>query len=187
MKPSEKREFVSTILAAALIYDKTLSPPVVELYWAACKEISLDRLKAAVERHVKDPERGRFMPRPADIMHFAKPKRSPALAWSEVVEAMEQIGAYQSVQFEDGVTNAVIRTMGGWPAICAEDISTPWVQKEFERRYESFRDSGKELNEPLLGNHAVSNRLSGFLEYVRPPVMIGTGEHMQLTDGNTTE
>ncbi len=168
------------------------------MYWQTLNDLTFDQFEKGLYAALRDPERGRFMPMPADILHFARPKRTSVEAWSEVERAMSHCGAYRTVQFEDGVTNAVVKDMGGWPWICSQDIDEPWTQKEFERRYESYRLSGARLNEPLPGIHETENRARNFLEYVPAPVMIGTGRELpalplttippdsvkRLTDGN---
>ena len=172
MHEKEKPEFLKMILAVGMLYKETPVTGVIEIYWAALKSLSLQEVGNGITRHVQDADRGRFMPRPADILYFARPKKEPVVAWSQVERAMAINGAYKTVQFEDEVINAVVKDMGGWPWICKQDLDEPWTQKEFERRYESYRYQGLTLNEPLAGLHELNNKNGNHLEFIREPVLI---------------
>ena len=142
MLENDLPEFTKILLATGELYDKVPTAAVIDLYWDDLKDLSIKELMCAVTLCRRDPERGKFMPKPADILHFAKPKRTALIAWVELVEAMGVHGAYQSVRFADTITAAVVRDMGGWPYLCSLDIVEPWTQKEFERRYENYRLAG---------------------------------------------
>lgn len=67
MNDSEKREFLTVMTTTADLYDKTIKPERVAVYWAALSHRDMEDIKTAINRHIQDAERGRFFPLPADI------------------------------------------------------------------------------------------------------------------------
>lgn len=67
MIDSEKRDFMATMTAIADLYDKTIKPERVAVYWEALKHRELADVQLAINKHVQDAERGRFFPLPADV------------------------------------------------------------------------------------------------------------------------
>jgi len=179
-KESEAKEFADLLIATAEAFDKKVSDSAIEIYWQVLKDLSIEEFRYGLMACLEDPERGRFMPRPADILHFARPKRTALVAWAEVVEAMEKIGAYQSVRFADTTAAAVVRDMGGWPLMCNLDIVEPWTQKEFERRYENYTLAGIRFNEKLPGLIEAHNAERNFLGFVEPPKQIGIRSNLVI-------
>lgn len=173
MQKTDYEEFLKIIIGTGELYEKIPSANSLELYWDDLKELSLDELRRAITQCRRDPERGRFMPKPADILHFARPRRTAVMIWAEVVRAMEKIGAYESVYFENGTITAVIKDLGGWPWICSQNLEEPWTQKEFERRYEQYSLQGIALAEPIIGLHEAHNQAKGLLDWIRQPAIIG--------------
>jgi hypothetical protein len=182
MRDDQKPDFGGRILAIGLMYEKTITKVVIDLYWSALKDLELSEIETALQMHMRDPDKGRFMPKPADLRGFiCRAPKSSVIAWAQVEKAMNKYDAYSTVQFEDGGINAVVKDLGGWPWLCSQNIDEPWTQKEFERRYEAYRNYGQSLNEPLLGIFEVSNRNNGYLEHIPDTVLItDSGEIRQL-------
>lgn len=161
MQPKEKPEFFALMLALAERYEKTPTEAALELDWLALKELSLEQIRTGILKHLKDPEKSAFMPKPGEIIAQIANRRDPVLAWREVEEAMFECGAYETVCFHDQVTHAVIRDLGGWPWVCSQDLDEPWTQKEFERRYAACEREGVGLTDPLRGIHSSENLRKG--------------------------
>ncbi len=160
MTDREKPEFMKLLISTADLYKQELSSDVVELWWNALKSLSLVQVKRAFSKHIQDPAKGEWMPKPANIIAKIKgsPERSALLAWAEVEEAVSKVGRYETVQFADPVINAVVRNLGGWIWLCDQNLDEPWTQKEFERRYLAYSEVGAGLNEPLPGLLQIQNR-----------------------------
>lgn len=171
MKKTDRKRFAEILGSTAELFNRTLTPAATELLWNVLVDLDLPEIEQAISRHLRDPERGKFMPTPADIRFFCGLRRpSASIAWGEVLDTMERHGAYSSVLFADGVTNAVIRDMGGWPVVChkqATDENPAWVQKDFEHRYEEYRQAGRIHRMALLGMQDEHNLKHGFLEHVQ--------------------
>ena len=68
MNSTDKSGFAAHILAIAEIYGKALSPPAIGIYWTALQGYPLAEVQRAIERHVHDPDAGRYFPKPADLI-----------------------------------------------------------------------------------------------------------------------
>ncbi len=189
MTDSDREEFAALILGVSEILDrKPMSETALAVYWETLRGYDIASIKAAARRHVEDPECGTWMPKPADLIrHLRRPVRSPLMAWAEVEHAMMSVGAYRSVQFLDGTTNAVIADMGGWPWLCGQNLDEPWTQREFERRYAAYRSQNVELNRSLIGIHEDDNRRRGFLDACEAPTLIGDGAEARLLPEHVDE
>jgi hypothetical protein len=64
-------EFAKIIASMAELYSVKLSADAIEWYWLALSEIDLPALKQAVIDHISSKDRGKWMPRPADILEIA--------------------------------------------------------------------------------------------------------------------
>jgi hypothetical protein len=99
------------------------------------------------------------------------------LAWTIVFRTMASTGSYHSIDFDDPVINATIRSMGGWPRLSETPLDEmPFRQKEFERIYISLVGVGvdSELARPLPGLIEVDNATKG-LGSPNPVQRIETG------------
>lgn len=77
-------------------------------------------------------------------------------AWSVARRSISSFGGYTSVQFDDPLTTATIRLLGGWMTFCetpsGKDLDT-WLQNRFIETYESMMQCGIEAHQaaPLMG------------------------------------
>jgi hypothetical protein len=59
----------SEVLEAVLdLYGKPISGMATQVWWEALKPYELPAVRQALSRHVQDPERGQFVPKPADVI-----------------------------------------------------------------------------------------------------------------------
>ena len=65
-------EFDKIMVGMATFYDRQLGKAELGMYWQTLNNLSYELLNSAVNRHVKDPQHGRFMPKPADIIAQVK-------------------------------------------------------------------------------------------------------------------
>ena len=88
--------------------------------------------------HIGDPDAGQFLPKPADIIRRLEGScdDKARLAWTKVMQAIEYVGSYESVVFDDARIHAVLTDMGGWIALCGHHIEQlKFLQHEFQKRY----------------------------------------------------
>ena len=154
---------------------KPISREGIQLYFTLLAEYPIEDIKRGLAAHLRDPSRGRYMPKPADIIAalMGDPEARASEAWAKVHEAITHTGAWESVVFDDPVIHAVIHDMGGWMDLCrcsAEDYR--FREHAFLKRYKVYcgRDPGK-YPKTLAGEFEITNRANG--HEVEQPVMIG--------------
>ena len=68
MTPDDFPAFQAELRKTAEVYDKTLSREAVAIYFEDLAPYPVDRVIDGMTAHRRHPDRGRFMPRPADII-----------------------------------------------------------------------------------------------------------------------
>ena len=68
MNEAEKAKFTAAVVGLAGFYGAELNKMSLAIYWDTLREHELEALQEAMRCHVKDPDHGRFMPKPADII-----------------------------------------------------------------------------------------------------------------------
>jgi hypothetical protein len=158
-----------------VLYSKPMHEPLLEIYWRALERFDFASVKTALHAHVGNPDTGQFLPKPADVVRYVEGNRATQglRAWSFVEHAIQSIGGYRSVVFDDRLTHAVIEDMGGWITLCRTTLDElPFKANEFEKRYAAYV-----LHPPttyprqLRGILARDNQASG--QPIAPPVLLG--------------
>lgn len=175
MTDQDKREFKELITSVLAFYRQDASTFALQVWWAACEHYDMEQVRRALNAHAVDPERGQFAPKPADIVKaLAGTKTDRArVAWGKAFDAMQRVGAYQSVAFDDPVIHAVIEDLGGWTKVCRSDMDElSHLERRFCEAYRAY--SGRpDMAFPakLIGEFEAINRHEG--RKVAPPVLIG--------------
>jgi len=169
MSELTEKDFISgiTILSEMFNNGKSLSEPLQDIYWKALKKYSKEQYEIAIEKIISTYEYNN-LPKPADIVKAidGSIEQQGSIAWMHVVGAIRNIGAYQSVIFDDPIINTVIQKfMGGWITLCQileKDLH--WKEKDFIGNYEMCK------NNPAFDTPKI---LSG-INMSRTPVLITT-------------
>jgi len=69
MKPENAKEFELLMMETGEVYDLMPSKAKIAIYFRSLHGISLEKVKEAFQIHIEDQERGRFFPKPADIIY----------------------------------------------------------------------------------------------------------------------
>jgi len=143
-----------TVMALAGIYsfyDRELSEFAAEVWAESLRGFDPVAVRAAFQRHLRDPERGQFLPKPTDIIrHLAGDPNDRALvAWGQV------IGSFRGgSRPEDPIVTEAIDAMGGWSAIGqSRESENGWLQKRFVELYRTYARRAE--MPPLLGASAL--------------------------------
>ena len=114
-----------------------------EVGLAGLSEADVERATATALQKLK------FMPTPSELRELAGSGGSSfdtmaEHAWRDFSDAVRRLGPDHSVSFADGVTNAVIRTHGGWVRVCEMDGEefAKWYRKDFLACYVRFCRDG---------------------------------------------
>ncbi len=136
-------KFTQMLIEIGALYDKSISAMLSELYWKTLKCYELFKLKKAFEAHIRNPDSGQYFPKPADLVRLIEgTNENKALeAWIKLEKSIMQVGAYQSVVFDDPLIHLVLEDLGGWIKICSTLIKDlPYRAHEFQKRYMLFLD-----------------------------------------------
>jgi hypothetical protein len=178
MQDSDKSEFMAMLEGIFLSYGKDINISVYRIWWGAVRQFSIEEIDKAFNAHVMNPESGQYLPKPADIIKHLKGTNTDraAIAWSRVIRAIEIIGPYQTIAFDDPVIHAVIRDMDGWVKLNSiTDAESPFVANDFKNRYRAYLTTGLlEYPGKMLGISDGENMRNGYK--TSDPVLIGNAE-----------
>lgn len=179
MNHSDYEKFREGIAGVYGFYDKDISDFAFDLWWNALNRYDLKAIIQAFNRHVVNPEAGKWLPKPADIVKMLEGSTldSAMAAWTVVDKTLREKGAYIDVVFDDPIIHRVIHDMGGWVKFGEKNEDEwPFVAKEFQTRYQSFKSRNEIPDHPgvLVGIANAHNRREG--HELEPYLMIGNVE-----------
>lgn len=184
MERSDFGRFGMALSACAELYGKTVSEGAMSLWWQVLARFEIEDVERAFREAVESPDGGQFMPRPADLVKRLDGTQSDRslIAWGKVLDAMQRVGAYRSVVFDDGAIHSAISDMGGWPAICrSETDELPFTQKRFcdlHRAYSARPNATYPAR--LVGEHEATNAMHGHES--QAPMLIGDAERAHAVE-----
>lgn len=178
MLPEQREKFIEVLAGVHDFYGRELSEFAATVWLQACDTFDVQQVSKALSAHLMDPERGQFMPKPADIVRQLQGTHTDRalIAWGKVLDAAQRVGAYQSVVFDDGIIHAVVEDMGGWSKLARSGSDElPFVQRRFCETYRAY--SGRpDVSFParLPGQFELENASKG--RKVSAPMLIGNPE-----------
>lgn len=175
MNPVDREQLVDVLTGVHDFYRQDMSDFAMGVWLKACEGFEVEQVSSALSAHLMDPERGQFMPKPADLVRILQGTQTDRalVAWGKVLDAAQRVGAYASVTFDDGVIHAVIEDLGGWQTVCRGEIDElPHLQRRFCDSYRAYaRRPDVRYPGRLAGDHELSNAMNGY--QVEPPMLIG--------------
>lgn len=164
MKQSDLPEFSQLLTDVLAYYRQDASKFVVSLWWGACQNFDLEQVNKALTAHATDAERGVYAPKVADLVRILSGTVTDraALAWGRTLEAMQTVGAYSDVVFDDPAIHAAIEDCGGWVKICrsqTEELS--YLQHRFCLSHKAYTGRGEfEYTRRLMGDRSPDQEYS---------------------------
>lgn len=178
MKPGDKAKFLEVLAGVHDFYGKELSEFAGTVWMQSVQGFELADVTRALSAHLMDPERGQFMPKPSDLVRQLQGTQADRslIAWGKVLDAMQRVGAYESVAFDDAAIHAAIMDMGGWSQVCRTKLDDlPFVQRRFTDAHKAYSSRGTfDYPGHLPGLHEAANAMAG--QRVKPPMLIGDAE-----------
>lgn len=178
MNERELGMVMERLLEIADVTGRELTERAMALYLRQLGQFPLQDVIAALDAHIAHPERGQFMPKPADITYhiLGNPSERATSAWTQVYNAIGRVGPWQSVEFADPLIHACIEQMGGWAKLCmisGDEVS--FKARDFERIYATLlKHRPAELPAYLSGLEELNNHTQ--LGYKKlTPVKVGNG------------
>lgn len=184
MIESDKKEFTVRLANVFSFYEKNITPALVSAWFDVLKNQDFEAVCGAFNRHVADPERGMWIPKPADIMALLHGKGSEAaeLAWGKFYRAIGRVGRNNDVVFDDALIHAVVEDMGGWIKVCGVDgdKEVSFMRLQFIKSYQAYRSRGSfpEYPKVLTGISNLHNASHGF--FLERTVGVGDVEKARL-------
>jgi hypothetical protein len=154
MTDKDKSEFGQLLTDVLAYYRQDTTPFVLDLWWSAFADFDLSQIRQAMQRHATDPERGQFAPKVADLVRVLQGTATEraALAWGKTMGAMQSVGAYTDVVFDDPAIHAAVDDLGGWPKLCRTDLKDlSYLQHRFTESYRAYVGRGQFDYPRLLG------------------------------------
>lgn len=166
MRADDADAFAELLQGALAFYGKEVTEFALGVWWQACARFSLEQVRKALTAHAMDPDRGRFAPMPADIVRVLQGTHQDRslVAWGRVLDAMQRVGAYTSVDFGDPAIHCAIEDAGGWTQLCRTDMGQlGYVQKRFCDAHRAYTNRGEAVRDVayLPGVHELQNRAAG--------------------------
>lgn len=176
MHEADRERFLIVVNAAAALWRIEATKPLLHGYWLGLRSLAIEQVERAFAFAM---ERCKFMPTPAELRGLvgdSKPDDRAVKAWMAFERAVVAHGAYVSVQFDDPITTATVRALGGWQRCCSlpPEEFDKWLHQDFVKTYAAlFRSGvGPEACLPLGGIHDGHNLMAGHTDRVREPVVI---------------
>jgi hypothetical protein len=172
IRVNSKKRLSELLANLGELFDKEISEGLARLYFGALEKYTDEEVELACNKAVRSCT---FFPKPAELIQFIEgtPEDRIALAYTQLLKLCEETGAYCSVQFEDPGLEAVVEAWGGWQAICHmpyEDWN--FRQRQFRDIYRANMDRPRAAPKVFFGIHDAVNTEKGYLEEVKPPLMI---------------
>lgn len=186
MQPQDREMFGQMLAAVYSLYRQELSQGVMEMWWAALRTYDLAAVRTGFNSHASNPDGGRFLPMPADIVKAlgGTNKDQSLLACAALMKAVREVGHYRSVAFDDPIIHRCVQDMGGWMEVCkVNEKEAPHFERRFMDLYRAYRtrDAVPEHPAKLVGYIEAVNSFNGYADHpaaIREaePVLIGNKE-----------
>lgn len=167
---SEDQRKAAALFGLAKMCRESLDSDVMVKWLGKLSGFSALQVERGVDR-LLDTEQKREMPMPAKLiakireangipnpLDAAQSLKAQAEAeWEQVNDQVRRVGSYGNPRFHP-TTERVIRSMGGWGAVCAwETASKEWKHKDFVRLWQDFHEVGDAME---LGAFGVQQALA---------------------------
>ncbi|GHC72776.1 hypothetical protein GCM10007320_08880 [Pseudorhodoferax aquiterrae] len=158
MKTTERPAFAQLLTDVLAYYRQDASRFVLDLWWNACEAFDLDQIRKAIQAHATDPEHGKFAPKVSDVVRVLQGTATDraALAWGKTLEAMQTVGSYTDVVFDDPAIHAAVEDLGGWVKLCRCDLKElGFMQHRFTEAHRAYVGRGRfEYPRRLVGDRS---------------------------------
>ena len=143
MTTERRLQIATAITTISEVYERELSPAAVAIYVTTLQRFEPQLIVKALQRHVEDPERGRFMPRPADIIVHLTPDGSATAfnAWTAVLNVIHHNKAQRNA-ISDPLVHQIVHAMGGW------SVLRNGREDELPHRFEQFMRHYRQMSKP---------------------------------------
>jgi hypothetical protein len=170
MQKSQLPKFSELITALAELYDKQMSAPLIDLYWASLKDYPLEKVQDAVVNIIRT-HKYPTMPKPAEFIEFINPPEDAdakaELALEEFFDRFVDSG-YHSFNWTDPVLAMTVEHLGGWRSVLdtyprSNEREAKFWLIEFKKTYKIFLKNPRHPKMKFIGSFEANNTAQGFL------------------------
>jgi hypothetical protein len=142
-----------------------VTPDALRMWLDALSDLTPAELVDAFRRFNREAT---DFPTPAAVRRYAGSVAASIedrarVAWAVVRREISRTGAYDSIDFDDAITNATIRAMGGWDKLCDSTSEVlPFRERDFLSNYGAICRTGVGDGSALIGLVARHNGGKGF-------------------------
>lgn len=136
MRTEDKTAFAEAVATFASLYRHEVTKPALRLWWAVLCRFELEDVQRALGVYASSGNR--FVAVPGQIAELIEgdPDTRALQAWTRLELAMQRVGRYDSVAFDDALIHACVAEMGGWLEVCGWTLDeAPFRRNEFVKRY----------------------------------------------------
>lgn len=130
---TDRERLLQTLVAVYAYYDRELSEFAISVWLEDLEEHPVDAVCEAFKRHRRDPERGQWLPKSADILRQLQGDKAEAvqLAWARLLLQVRTLGSYGRPNL-DPASRLALDGLGGWGAVCrATERDLAFLQRRF--------------------------------------------------------
>lgn len=158
MTNDDRRRLVATLTGVYGFYGADLTEFALGVWLDVAAEFDVPVFEAALNRHVRDPEGGRWLPKPADVIRQLRGNSGDAalLAWGEVMSVAKAGGwGYEKLP---QASRSAVADMGGMSAIQrSQESENGFMQRRFVETFMAYKR--REESPPLAVEHEQQARL----------------------------
>jgi hypothetical protein len=178
MKQADFNRLLNLLTDVHTMYRKEFEPRLTQVWFNALAAYTFEDVEIGINRHLLNPESGRFLPLPADVVRVVDGGTGvqAAEAWTKVEQAIKRVGPWRTVIFDDSIIHRVIEDLGGWTRMndhaTMEDLKFAGI--DFSKRYQGYLLKGgvaQDYPQKLLGYAEATNAKSGF--HIEAPLLVG--------------
>lgn len=152
-----KDVFNNNMQGLSMLFNYKIDKVLMTIYYRALQELTDEQFTYAVNKLVQS---SKFMPKPAEILEVARGNNEAKIesAWQMLVKAINVIGMYEDVQFEDEYLAGAVHLLGGWLALCE------MTEEDFKYAHVTFRKVYGQARrmEPFRGIVSIENEQKGY-------------------------
>ncbi len=140
----DKGKFTQTMVAMGELYDKELSPVLVNLYWTALKEFSDDDVSHAFEVAMMTLK---WFPKPSELREIITGNASEQAhcAWADVIKGLERGAGHRLIESNKLAPEieTLVSELGGWRLLAGMTYrDLEFLKKDFVELYQAKASRG---------------------------------------------
>jgi len=185
-----EQEFKQGFLVLTEMFNKNPSKPFTLMYYETVKHLEAKDWQEAIKITLQS-RKFTNMPTPAEVLEHAQgsTEDTALIAIQKLEGAMRDVGAYDSVKFDDPVLMVLVSSAeGGWPGLCQMELSDWKFEKlRLVKAYKALSMRGVRGDIDHLAGISERSNGGSFPEWEPDIVMIGDGATIKRLEGEIKE